>query len=167
MFVWQMHFFLMSKRFKWNSINLNVKCCTFDIAEGNAHTSMMKSVYGFMQSCLSCPLTRSRLYLTRKRPKFFSSLDSFSRRSSFSTSSWLRKRATRIVMGLGEQSWAFCQICFIPSTLPSAGRPARKYTASLNMYNIQEYSALLLHYHFYAPQKKKSKLTLIQKCKAC
>lgn len=100
---------------------------------GNVHTSIMKSVYGFKLSCWSCPLTRSCLYLTRKWPRFFSSLDSFSRRSSFSTSSWLRNRAARIVMGLGELSWALCQTRFISPTLPSAGRPAGKHTANQNI----------------------------------
>lgn len=135
------HFFRMSKWFKWIKLMYSNWCTDIFVLNinegaqgGNVHTSIIKSVYGFKLSCWSSPLMRSCLYLTRKRPKFFSSLDSFSRRSSFSTSSWLRNRAARIVMGLGELSWALCQTCFISPTLPSAGRPAEKYTASQNIY---------------------------------
>lgn len=86
-------------------------------------TSTIKSVKGLRLSGSSWLLWSSRLYFTRNRARFFSSLDTFSRMSIFSTSSGQWKRAARMVMGLGERSLAFCHTRFISSTLPSGGKP--------------------------------------------
>lgn len=84
---------------------------------------MMKSVKGLRLSGLSSLLRSSRLYLTRNRARVFSSLDTLSRRSIFSTSSGLWNKAARMVMGLGEWSLAFCHTRFISATEPSGGKP--------------------------------------------
>lgn len=86
-------------------------------------TSMIKSVKGLRLSSSSWLLQSSRLYLTRNRARVFSSLETLSRMSIFSTSSGLWKRAARMVMGLGEWSLAFRHTRFISSTLPSGGKP--------------------------------------------
>lgn len=98
-------------------------------------TSMIKSVKGLRLSGSSWLLQSSCLYLTRNRARVFSSLETFSRMSIFSTSSGLWKRAARMVMGLGEWSFAFCHTRFISSTLPSGGKPEEEQKQQECFYN--------------------------------
>lgn len=89
-------------------------------------TSIIKSLKGFRLSSSSGFFWSSRLYLTRNSARFFSSLDTFSRRSIFSTSSGLWSRDARMVMGLGEFLLAFFHTRFISSMSPSCGKPAQQ-----------------------------------------
>lgn len=89
-------------------------------------TSIIKSLKGFRLSSSSGFFWSSCLYLTRNSARFFSSLDTLSRRSIFSTSSGLWSRDARMVMGLGEFLLAFFHTRFISSMSPSCGKPAQQ-----------------------------------------
>lgn len=121
-------------------------------------TSMMKSVKGLRLSGPSSPLRSCFLCLTRNWASVFSSLETFSRRSIFSTSSGELKRAARRVMGLGESSLALWKTRLISSMLPSGGKPEeeqkdfgsitlaseKRSTFTLFTYNSSTYTSILL-----------------------
>lgn len=89
-------------------------------------TSIIKSLKGFRLSSSSGFFWSTCLYLIRNSARLFSSLDTFSRRSIFSTSSGLWSRDARMVMGLGECSLAFFHTRFISAMSPSWGKPAQQ-----------------------------------------
>lgn len=105
-------------------------------------TSIIKSLKGFRLSSSSGFFWSSRLYLTRNSARFFSSLDTFSRRSIFSTSSGLWSRDARMVMGLGACSLAFLHTRFISSMSPSWGKPAQQQQRRVS-WQLQRHKEIL------------------------